>query len=141
MKRSITGQLKWKKCWNLVCDYQRIFRFMIIFGILGFLIYSNSGNFKNVNKNMNKNFSDKFKSEDFEDEDAETSMAWISGFLVEMFEANFSWFAIKEMSYWIGLTIFGLVGYGFFCRLNHNLDMKELEIRKKKIRRRATIKE
>lgn len=80
---------------------------------------------------MNRAFAGKAKTDDFESEDEESSMGWIPGFFMQLLEANFSWFAIKEMSYWIGLTVFSLVGYGFFCRLNHNLDMKELEIRKR----------
>ena len=119
------------KIWNYIWDNQRILRLVIIFSILGFIIYSSSGNFKNVNKNMNKAFSSKVKEEEFENEADESSFRWIPGFILELLEANFSWFAIKEMSYWIGLTILSLAGYGFFWRLNHNLDMKELEIQKK----------
>lgn len=108
-------------------------KYIIILSVLGFLIYSSSSKFGSINKTLNKEYASSGEDDTWDDEEAASSLKWVPGYISTVIEGNFSLIALKEMSYYIGLTVFALVGFGVLSHYNHKHDLKVREIELKMI--------
>ena len=108
--------------------FEKLGKILLIVAIIGLLIYLSQDKFEKYNKQMNNKYQSKADSQW---EDGENDKFWILKMITERLSDNFSWFAFKEMGFYIILTIFSLVGFGVLNHYNVKHDLKMAELQKK----------
>lgn len=108
-------------------------RYALIIGILLFVLYCSREEMSRLDRNMSKRGS---SATDAEWEDETQSSHWVLDMISRVFSDNFSWFAIKEMSFYIFLTIFSLGGFAILSHYNHKHDQRLLELEQEELRKR-----
>lgn len=107
---------------------EKMGKYIVFFVVVGFLAYFNSEKLMEVGGTMSKNLHD-------EDEEWEESKQhkgnWMIELMIRLFEDNINWFALKEISFYLGLFVVGLVGFGVLNYYNVKHEEKLMEADRK----------
>ena len=90
------------------------------------MLYLNKNEIFNLHKN--KKMSGIGAEDDSEDDSETGPFSWLLNVLKGTLADNFSWFAIKEMGFYVILFIVILIAYGFLSRYNYNEDQRLLKL-------------
>lgn len=101
---------------------EKIGKLILVLGILGFMIYMSSDKISAHHEELARR--------DHPDsiwEDSNLHRHWFINLVQKILSENFSWFAIKEMSFYIGLTIASLTLFGILSYYNNKYDEQLLK--------------
>lgn len=116
-----------------IARLEKLGRYILIVGIIAFIIYCSREEMSKIDKNMSKRGS---SASDAEWEDETQSSHWVIEMISNVFSDNFSWFAIKEMSFYILLTIFSLGGFAILSHYNAKHEQRLLEAEEEELKRK-----
>ena len=76
-------------------------------------------------------------------DDGEANEFWVFDMLAEVFKDNFSYYAFQEISYYLFLTVFSVVGFGILHHYNvrHEQKIVEIELEREEEENKKNMKE
>jgi predicted histidine transporter YuiF (NhaC family) len=116
---------------------EKIGKIIIILAILILLILSNRDKISKYNEEMSQK---QGKYEDGQWEDSESQQNWFIALIIGVISQNISWFAFKEMSFYVGLSVFSIIGFGMLNYYNVKHDQKIEDEQKKMFEEKRKIK-
>ena len=109
--------------------WEKLGRYLLIVAVIGIFLYMSKDEMSKINKKMDKYFGEDNMDDDWESEENDSS--WIINMYATIFKDNFSMRALKDMGFYIGLTVFSIVGFGILNHLNVKRELKIQEIQEK----------
>ena len=118
-----------QKCAPFLKALEKSLKYILIAGVLTMLVYWNYDKIANLGEKMAHSGSNSENGQDWEEDNY--SDDWYFEFWLGMIKDNFSWFAIKEIGYYVILFVVILAGFGGLSYYNHQYDKRLEEIEEK----------
>jgi hypothetical protein len=95
---------------------EKIGKYVLIFLATVFFIYISKDKMMELNRRMNAKNSEDGADDRWEDESE--SGYWVFDLVSNLVSDNFSWYSFNEMSFYLGLSAFSLIGFAVLSHYN-----------------------